>query len=378
MNVLIVDNQYTLIDKNFNGFINQSENLFFYIAIIDVPNQIDSVKEKNAKNRLSQHPHVVDLGVVAFLIDDIKKLVSYYGIKMAFFECYRIVDQYWISILNMLNVTTVHVQHGFEINHVYYKTFTLITKFNKGWKILKVLGLLSRSLDKNRLKMTIDYIRYIYLGTSPSTLSFSDPRTHPKYNLVYSDFYRSFWKSKFGIESPTRFFQYPDISAQKIPDHNSCDVVYIAQTLVEDGRLKKSDFVNYLSMMRQWLIVNSFNLIIKLHPRSDLTLYSQFRDSELSYSTVRGSIVVNHYSSLLFLYGMDSDSKIILFELPGNPTPPIFEGTYDQKVRDFREISLEFQPSKGERVKFCKSMCGVDQPVLYDVLNYVVKEYELE
>lgn len=374
MNVLIVDNQYTLIAKNFYDFLNQTENHFFYIAIIDVPNQIDSVKEKNAKNRLSNHPQVVDLGVVSFLKDNIKKVVSHYDIKMAFFECYRIVDQYWISILNGLNVTTVHVQHGFEIDHVYYKPFTLITKFNKGWKILKVLGLLSLLLDKNRLKMTKDYIRYIYFGTSPKTLSFSDPRTHPKYNLVYSDFYKSFWKSKFGIESPTYFFQYPDISAQKIPDQNSCDVVYIAQTLVEDGRLKKSDYANYLSMMRQWLFENSFSIIIKLHPRSDLTLYSDFRDSELSYYTVRGSIVINHYSSLLFLYGMDPKSKIILFELPGNPTPPIFEGTYDQKVRDFSQISLELQPIKGKRVNFCKSMCGVDQPLLCDVLNSIVKE----
>jgi hypothetical protein len=90
------------------------------------------------------------------------------------------------------------------------------------------------------------------------------------------------------------------------------EVIYVAQTLVEDGRHSRNGFVSLLSEIHNVVSQCGYRLSVKLHPRSDLTLYDKISIYRFYREWPKSFRYIGHYSAvneliapsggLLFIY----------------------------------------------------------------------------
>jgi hypothetical protein len=301
--------------------------------------------------------------------DKIKRVLRDINPDIVIFSGFRIPDMVWMAVSNSLNIKTIVIQHGFEILHLKRSIGALIASLNKALRYSLTIVHLARYLRINTTVMLYSYIRHILNGKSFKGTLFNDGRIFPDKIFVYSDFYIQFWNDKFGIEAHT-------ISVMGVPDLMNIDTIksklkidgccYLAQTLVEDGRMSRSDFLDLMLDYKK--IAKKFeNFIIKLHPRSDKSLYNEIllepNVSIKSLSFPHTTMYLSHYSSTVFTARYLSNF-IILHELKGDPIPSIFSNITEYVFKSVNDISL-FIDSKSYNGMMSNKITITDQ------LNYV-------
>lgn len=75
------------------------------------------------------------------------------------------------------------------------------------------------------------------------------------------------------LEDPTKFVDRNDFVRKELPV-----VCYIAQSSVEDANLDRKIMVRFLLQLEK--IIPHYNLVLKLHPRSDRSMYANLLDSK--------------------------------------------------------------------------------------------------
>ena len=91
----------------------------------------------------------------------------------------------------------------------------------------------------------------------------------------------------------------PDREIFKLSYEKNGSVVYVAQPLVEDGLLHRNLMDNFLVRLNE----ERPGLLVLLHPRSDLSIYSIFKSDQLvrarDITHLQISLAIGHFSSLL-------------------------------------------------------------------------------
>ncbi|WP_296635745.1 hypothetical protein [Polaribacter sp.] len=131
---------------------------------------------------------------------------------------------------------------------------------------------------------------------------------------------------------------------------NDVKVCYIAQTFFEDGRIIKSNILDYIENISNYF---QEDLYVKLHPRSKKSLFSKVLDNKgkIGYEFPKAEVYVGHYSSLLSL-AMNTNALIILIKINDEEIPDYFLNNADfifETIEDFKLFKMPNQYKPKEK-----------------------------
>jgi hypothetical protein len=347
LKAIFFDSNATLLAKNLLPIAHHiSENESDFLAVFisaEIASNVDPEIEEKSIANITDNINYQYIRFKSFNINAIVSILKEINPDFVFIDCYRVIDQLWLGISNRLGIKTYYMQHGFEINSVYYKPFSIITKFGKGIRLLEALYNLSKLLDVGAYPLFKQYMRYIYYGDSLKSTYLGNHNLHPQLSFVYSEYYKQFWNDKYDFDvKKMEVITPPDLllidQVKSASKENA--LCYITQTLVEDGRMKKRTF---LKLMEEYkgLIKSLDKFIIKLHPRSNVSLYNTFvglENVQIVREFPHTTSYLTHYSSMAFLAAFLSNT-VILHELEGHPTPSIFKHVSNYIVNDTNDIN---------------------------------------
>ena len=166
-------------------------------------------------------------------------------------------------------------------------------------------------------------------------------KTIPETNYLDNDMIRSkkvfsfdkswddYYVMKYGYNIKNLIYiGNPDLMLLKEVDINKQEnsVCYICQSLVEDGRLEKNIYQDFLKKLAD-SVCNSKTLYIKLHPRSKIELYDVLKNYKNIKFTSELPICksyVGHYSGLIATVKQITN-KILIWLLPNHHVPEYFK-----------------------------------------------------
>ena len=241
-----------------------------------------------------------------------------YDLNIVFFDGYRFPDRLlllWINLLELPNVQTFYIQHG------------RYTKLHRKY------------ISSNVIKKTFFYSIFLvnasfYMPFSILRLVFSKKLIYIDFGFIYSPsgYWLEYHKSH-GLIFDTSFL-IPDrdmnrFSLQPVSSlRKKRSFLYIAQTLVEDGRCSKSDFLDFWRSLVDFAVRNDLCIDLRLHPRSNKKLWDKIFDEatnvdlEVITSTqfMRYDFVITHNSAMSVFF-LNNSIPVYFFRLSSEPLP---------------------------------------------------------
>lgn len=261
-----------------------------------------SVGEKNEEPSLFRKTYRY-IGDISTISKDLKNYSIIAVITMSF----RPIDLIFTTHLSQKNsnLVLINVQHGIysdKLERTSLLSFFLNT-FSRIWSYITTLFKARLFSRIKNLKVLTEFFSVYVLNKKK--LAKSNVVRYFKqadYALVFNLEWEQFFKENFLSESSsTKFFHVPPrdlelLNNSKI-DHNS--VLFIAQSLVEDGRYSEKTYKEELNKILKEVPLH-FNIIVKRHPRSNDSLYKNLcREVVLSNELIITDFVIGGYSSLL-------------------------------------------------------------------------------
>jgi len=343
---LFYDSSATMLLKNHspisNIFSSKNSNFKSVFVSNETSSNLDSEHNYLCERNLLKLNNSSYFKLKTFNHKKISKFLEDFDPDFVFIGGYRIYDQLITAICNINNIKIYKIQHGFEIDTVNYRLRSVLFKTVKVLRILNCsynLALISKS---SPFQLTLQYVNYFFNGISLKNTLLDNVLFHPTILFVYSEYYKDFWFNKFGLIkenmcniTPPDFLMVDKVSTQK--QQQGC--CYIAQTLVEDGRMSENEFRDLLTEYESIAkCVEVF--IIKLHPRSELKYYeniSKLKNVKITNDFPNCTSYLTHYSSLLYTAAFLSE-YLILHELKSHKTHEIFKKVNPLIVNSTKEI----------------------------------------
>jgi hypothetical protein len=228
---------------------------------------------------------------------------------------YRIPD---IALLHYFKdcVKTVYVQHGYYRRDMHR---TVGGVFQNWQRVLQYsINILELLMSTGQL----NYIGYFWSTWVSFKDCDADAENSPDFGYVYSDEWADYHRRFIGWGS-TKYRRLSAFEPKKIYKNTTgLKFQYVAQTLVEDGRIKRSVFQDALRELVD--NNNTGKIAILLHPRSDRTIYGEVSD-KFEYFDDRcfDVLTYGHYSTLL-LYLASKKCVVRTLDLPNHPVPDDF------------------------------------------------------
>ncbi|MDZ7742755.1 MAG: hypothetical protein U5Q03_13670 [Bacteroidota bacterium] len=180
----------------------------------------------------------------------IEKIISKSNrILFLFLGAYRFYDQLWTAISKNNNIKVYKLQHGFEIDSVFYKPLAVISKLIKSTRLIFAAYNLAKG-DKIQCYIrswSAEYSSDTCLKEQDLKILYWTTILLILLKLLYiTKYYIEFWHNKFGIDkssmsiiTPQDFLLISDaLKKEKI---SMVAVIYL-ETLVEDRRMSVNDF----------------------------------------------------------------------------------------------------------------------------------------
>lgn len=222
---------------------------------------------------------------------------------------HRVPDLILIAACRDLDVPTVMVQHGIYVDMDYGPGAFFSEKALRYLRLMPELAKES-DLPLARLLRPWDLQQH------------SDRADHA---LVYGAGYVAYFGEHYGYSpDDCTVVGYPDYDGWE-PGEPESGVCYIAQSVVEDGRVARSQFEDFVRILCE--IAERTALSVKLHPRSDLSLYEPL--SDLSVPMVRHRelplrrIYISHSTTLL-AKAFRISPHVLLWGFPNVAVPAFF------------------------------------------------------
>ena len=278
--------------------------------------------------------------------------------KTVFFNySYRITDLYWTYKFKKTGVYCCQIQHGMYAEFLDRSFLGYFSALNRKLTYLKYLF---------SFLLRFDFTIFLYLFNKDFLKSFKineiiEERKN-KILPVQSDHvfvWGDYWKEWF-IKNHY-YFSEDSFTTIGNPDYHTFikyneyemqreKVCYIAQTFVEDGRMEKNDYKKVIDQLADSL---KDRLIIKLHPRSDKSIFENVlkKGGEIMYDFPITGFYVGHYSSVLAL-AINVDSKVFLLEINNEEIPYYFRNSANKvfsKQDDLVNAILENDNSVGSK-----------------------------
>ena len=269
------------------------------------------------------------------------------------FVCYgqpsRIPDAYWTLYFNNKNIPTIRVQHGLfikdyirtggflkseAIRSVYYGIYLILIYLQSrfGLKKKTVIELVNKQIKISNLENVQ-----------------VDNRIGSKFVIIWGDYWKSWFQSYPYYDNNNKYlvcggFDFEILQRpEKLIKPNRKSIVYICQTLIEDGRLESEMFEAYLERLYKCAKNFDGDFYLKLHPRSELSLYKEIQGLDnviVTHKFPIGDIYISHYSTLLSV-SVYLKKKVLLVTFPGHDIPEAFEHMAKNVINYNEEIKIE-------------------------------------
>ena len=243
---------------------------------------------------------------------------SQYALNIFFFDSYRLPDKLsllWNNIRKPVNVKTIYIQHGryTKLNRRYISTH-----------ILKKTFFYLIFLFKTFFHIPLPVLK-LFLLKSHIFVDFAFIYSPFHYWNQFHNMHGMFFESSYLIHDRdmNRFSLNPDSTR---PEKKS--FLYIVQTLVEDGRCSKSDFLVFWRSLVDFSIRNGFCIDIRLHPRSNRnfwhTILSETSEVQLNVISatefIRYNFVITHNSAMAVFF-LNNSIPVCFFGMSAESLP---------------------------------------------------------
>jgi hypothetical protein len=248
----------------------------------------------------------------------LRNLLSELNLDVLVVSAQRIPDSALVATANSLGIKTIMLQHGLYIPFMKKSIAIFIRKIFKTVRYFQYAITISKAIHGNRINVVLTYMKVFIGGKKISNYKLPLDKINACKVLVYGEYWKKYHHKEFGYNFSQQItVGYPDLiqldGIKKNPQEDA--VCYICQTLVEDDRLPRVDMDRFINTLSE--NIGSKRLYIKLHPRSDLTIYKPllsrkniiFLDKEFPHCEK----YIGHYSSLLAM-GMYLTNKIFLWK----------------------------------------------------------------
>ncbi len=246
---------------------------------------------------------------------------------------YRITDLYWTYRFKKLDIYCCQVQHGMYAEFLERSFLGYFSAIGRKLTYLKYLF---------SFLLRFEPVIFTYLFNKDFLKSFKIneyiEKRKGKIIPVQSDHvfvWGEYWKEWFMKNH--YYFSEDFFTIIGNPDYHTFikhskfkmqpeKVCYIAQTFVEDGRMEKNDYKKVIDKFADTL---KDRLIIKLHPRSDKSIYEKVLETggEITFDFPISGFYLGHYSSVLALAINVENSKVFLLEINNEEIPDYFRNS---------------------------------------------------
>lgn len=254
-------------------------------------------------------------------IKNIDEFLIKSGVKEIIFTNSRIPDLEFILHAKKLGIKTIMIQEGVMFDGMNINDFSVSNLF-------AVLGYLGKTLSYfNIIRNMCKYDHQSYTSVIGKIIkikknitiivanSFSE-HLICDYILTMGEYWEEYYTKKIGYKKEQiRLIGDHDLDGFAEHETKEPAICYIANVLVEDGTVRKSDFSDFLNIFAG-VIDKKQKLYIKLHPRSDISLYEDvFKQHNVTYIRM-GTLpavttYIGHRSALLGRALYESDNLII-------------------------------------------------------------------
>lgn len=212
------------------------------------------------------------------------KILDYFNPNGIVLFAHRFFDYMFTLEAHKRNIPVYNFQHGI------YMSNTVISNLSKNTFIQLLIK------KKEQIKLYINCIYYMNEQKIGKTIAMvSDLLKHQSlYSIVnkrfgkdsnadisfiYGEYWKEYYKTQYNeTKTDFRIIGYPELEgkikeARNMFKNGFPTVCYLAQTSVEDGIISPRILKVFLGALEQEL--DGINLILKLHPRSDVKLYNK-------------------------------------------------------------------------------------------------------
>lgn len=254
---------------------------------------------------------------------NIKKFLNFFRekkISILIVSGQRPADVRVLMAANQLSITIIYKMHGLYIPFMKRDMYFFYDKIFKTIRTLYYL--LDISLHSKSLKLLTGILSSFVFGRSRKYWA-NSKSIQPTICLVWSDYWEDWHKNHWQMhpEKGWHFSGNPDTVKFKT-NYVSDSIVYIYQTLVEDGRISKKIMNDFYDSLEDFSKNQDTNIHIKWHPRGDYVIREDLlkRGFIVSDELPVSKIFIGHYSSLLGLAPL-YDSFVFIMEFEGHETP---------------------------------------------------------
>lgn len=291
-------------------------------------------------------PSSIDLPGLHFILvkiqdiseEAITKLFKQYNIKKLHVCAQRIPDSFLVAIAKKLSIKTYMYQHGLYVPFMKREPDLFYKNIYKSYRYLKYALLTAKIIKYSRYKLLLMYIQIYLFGANRSEINFPSQLINVDQVLVYGEFWKEYhfknldysYEQQHIVGAP----DFSDIPILREAETIGKSICYIAQTLVEDGRLNREIMLTFIDKLSNAVKKNRLNLHIRLHPRSDITLYQNLPDNTVftKKDFPKTEIYIGHYSSILSKATFLSNN-IILVDFPGHEIPKYIKSVSTLKIK---------------------------------------------
>lgn len=261
---------------------------------------------------------------------------------------HRLPDMALITAARKLDIPSVYYQHGLYIPFMSRSFSLFINNFLKSIKYALYAMSIGYENGVGRLSSLLSYVEAFVFGKNSLEKYLSIDKIVANKCLVYGDYWKSYHIEHYGY-SPENIMIVgtPDldgIDLESLPNSinqkKESEFCYVAQTLVEDGRLDRVKMQIFLKNLAAGVKSGGGKLLIKLHPRSDLSLYD---DLDCKYECCENfpisDVYIGHYSTIL-IRAVAYSEKFLLVNFEGHTIPEYILMLADEIIESVDASSL--------------------------------------
>ena len=245
----------------------------------------------------------------------------------------RIPDMWMLTFFNHKKISTNIVQHGLWSDKL-QRISILSLIIQKFLKFIRYISYTLKICDLNNIPyigVLIDLYNFLIKEdtTIPETKYLNINMIRADKVFAFDQSWDEYYTKKYGYNiDDIVYIGNPDLLLLKNIDLTKKEnsVCYLCQSLVEDGRLSKNKFVDFLIKLAN-SVPSSKKLYIKLHPRSRIEFYkvlNKYQNIVFTHDLPLCKYYVAHYTGLLATVKQISDN-VLIWLLPNHHTPNYFK-----------------------------------------------------
>lgn len=258
--------------------------------------------------------------------NNIDSFLTQRKVKLVVFSNYRIPDIEFILHAKKLGIRTIMIQEGLvydgiNINDVNARN--ILKSFTKYlWKSISYVATIKRICNYTGYSFSKMIVK-IMSGRKNITLIISHAFSAPivcDFVFIMGEYWRNYYCNKVGYsKDAVKIVGDYDLDDLTLDSYSEPAICYIATIMVEDGNIGRKDFLKFINILAN-CVDKQTKIYIKLHPRSDKTLYRALSGHNIEYIEKPSylpevNLYIGHRGSLIGK-GLYLSDNLIIWHFP--------------------------------------------------------------